>query len=101
METIIVRKKTETDTEREIKATEERACHRVKKVNESLCCRLCEPGGTTGGTTGGPLLRFGVSSSSMSLIVRPKTNNPIRLATPGSRAWSLRQGRLALTDLTA
>lgn len=43
----------------------------VKKVNESLCCRLGEPRGSTGRS----LLCFSVSSSSMSLIVQMKTNN--------------------------
>jgi len=69
------------------------AFQRARRVNESLCCRLCEPGGTTGG----PLLHFSVSSSSMSLIVRLKTNDPTRLAFPGSRGLEPEE-RLALSE---
>lgn len=58
--------------------------------NESLCCRLGEPRGSTGRS----LLCFSVSSSSMSLIVQMKTNNTT------SRSWggaqSLRPAWLCL-----
>lgn len=40
----------------------------------------------------GPLLCVSVSSSSMSVIVQLRTNNPTRLATPGSRARSPKHG---------